>query len=96
MGDKMGFSGNYCQQCGRCVLQCPAGVDIPLLMRSHMYALAHKQPMKARRTLAGWSSNDVPCIDCTECAVDCTLGLDVRSRAVDIARLLDVPSGLLG
>jgi predicted aldo/keto reductase-like oxidoreductase len=96
MGDKMGFSGNYCQQCGRCLPQCPAGVNIPLLMRSHMYALAHKQPMKARRTLTGWSAHDVSCTNCADCVVDCALGLDVRSRAVDIAHLLDVPSELLG
>jgi predicted aldo/keto reductase-like oxidoreductase len=96
IGDEMGFSGNYCQQCGRCLPQCPLGVDVPLLMRSHMYALAHGQPVKARRTLAGWSARDVPCTGCAECAVDCALGLDVRSRAVDMAHLLDVPGGLLG
>lgn len=96
IGDEMGFSGNFCQQCGQCLAQCPAGVDIPLLMRSHMYALAHRQPGKARRTLSGWSARDVPCTDCAACVVDCTLGLDVRSRALDVARLLDVPGELLG
>jgi predicted aldo/keto reductase-like oxidoreductase len=96
LGDEMGWSGNYCQQCGTCLPQCPKGVDIPLLMRSHMYALAHRQPAKARRTLLGWSVGDVPCFDCTDCGVDCVLGLDVRSRAVDVARLLDVPDELLG
>jgi predicted aldo/keto reductase-like oxidoreductase len=96
MGDEMGFSGHYCQQCGQCLPQCPAGIDIPLLMRSHMYALAHGEPGKARRTLSGWSASDVSCTDCTDCSVSCTLGLDVRSRALDIARLLDVPHELLG
>ncbi len=95
IGDEMGFSGNYCQQCGQCLPQCPMGVDIPLLMRSHMYALAHRQPGKARLTLSGWSSCDVSCTDCTHCVVDCALGLDVRSRALDVARLLEVPSELL-
>lgn len=96
LGGKLGFSGNYCQQCRLCVSQCPAGIDIPLLMRSHMYALAHKQPMKARWTLSDWSARDVPCLDCADCVVNCALGLDVRSRAADIARLLDVPGDLLG
>jgi predicted aldo/keto reductase-like oxidoreductase len=96
IGDEMGFSGNYCQQCGRCLPQCPAGVDIPLLMRSHMYALGHKEPGKARRTLRGWSARDVSCTDCADCVVDCALGLDVRSRALDVAQLLDVPGELLG
>jgi len=96
LGDEMGFSGNYCQQCARCLPQCPADVDIPLLMRSHMYALAHKQPGKARRTLSGWSVRDVLCTNCAECVVECALGLDVRSRSLEVARLLDVPSELLG
>jgi predicted aldo/keto reductase-like oxidoreductase len=96
MGDKMGFSGNYCQQCGRCLSQCPKGVDVPLVMRSHMYALAHRQPGKARWTLSGWSARDVACVDCADCGVECALGLDVRSRALDIARLLEVPGELLG
>lgn len=96
LGEKMGFSGNYCQQCGQCIPQCPAGLDIPLLMRSHMYALAHGQPGKARRTLSDWSSRDVPCSGCADCGITCTLGLDVRSRVLDVARLLDVPGELLG
>jgi predicted aldo/keto reductase-like oxidoreductase len=96
IGDDMGYSGNYCQQCGRCLPQCPEGVDIPVLMRSHMYALAHRQPGKARRTLSGWSARDVACADCADCSVDCALGLDVRSRALDVARLLDVPGELIG
>lgn len=96
LGDETGFSGNYCQQCGRCLPQCPAGVDIPLLMRSHMYALAHKQPGKARRVLSGWSAKDVSCTSCAECVVECALGLDVRSRASEVARLIDVPGELLG
>jgi len=96
IGDEMGFSGNYCQQCGHCLAQCPAGVDIPLLMRSHMYALAHGQPGKARRTLSGWSARDVSCSDCADCVVECALGLDVRSRALEVARLLEVPGELLG
>jgi predicted aldo/keto reductase-like oxidoreductase len=96
LGDEMGFSGNYCQQCGECLPHCPSHVDIPLLMRSHMYALAHKQPAKARRTLSGWSAHDVACITCNNCVVDCALGLDIRSRSSEIARLLEVPGELLG
>ena len=96
IGDEMGFSGNYCQQCGDCLKQCPAGVEVPLLMRSHMYAFSHKQPWKARQTLAGWSARDVSCTNCAECVVECTLGLDVRSRCSQIAQLLDTPGKLLG
>jgi len=50
LGEKLGFSGCYCQQCGQCAAQCPARMDIPTLMRSHMYAFAHRQPKKAKAT----------------------------------------------
>lgn len=96
VGDDVGLSGNYCQQCGLCIPQCPSGLDIPILMRSHMYALAHGQPKKARKTLSGWTKSDIPCAGCADCMVRCRLGLDVRSRALDLTRLLDVPIELLG
>lgn len=32
------YSLGFCQQCEKCVETCPAGVDIPTLMRMHMYA----------------------------------------------------------
>jgi predicted aldo/keto reductase-like oxidoreductase len=42
LGGELGLPGNYCQQCGDCLPQCPAGMDIPTLMRSHMYAFADR------------------------------------------------------
>jgi len=96
MGNKMGFPGNFCQQCGRCLPLCPEGIDIPLLMRSHMYAHSYGQPRKARWALSGWSAGDVPCAGCDDCRVNCALGMDVRSRALDIARLLAAPGDLPG
>jgi hypothetical protein len=61
-----------------------------------MYAFCHHEPRKARSTLRSWRSADVPCKSCGECKVKCSLGLDVRSRALDIARILDVPEEFLG
>ena len=91
MGDELGLAGFYCQQCGRCLAQCPAGMDVPALMRSYMYAFGHRQPRKARETLRSWTSADVACTRCPSCEVVCALRFDVKARALDIARILEVP-----
>jgi predicted aldo/keto reductase-like oxidoreductase len=96
LGDRLGFSGHYCDQCGRCRAQCPAGVDIPTLMRSHMYAYGHRQPAKAKETLTHWAAADVACTSCSLCRVECSQGFDVRKRAIEIARIIDVPGEFLG
>jgi predicted aldo/keto reductase-like oxidoreductase len=96
IGDELGLSGFYCDQCGKCVAHCPQGVDIPTLMRSHMYAFGHRQPKKARETLRSWSPADVACAGCRSCRVECARGFDVRSRAADVARILEVPTEFLG
>lgn len=96
IGDELGLSGFYCDQCGKCVAQCPAGMDIPTLMRSHMYAFGHRQPKKASDALRSWTSADVACESCRRCSVECAHGFDVRSRALDIARILKVPPEFLG
>jgi len=95
-GDELGCSGLFCQQCGHCLAQCPAEMDIPTLMRSYMYAFAHQQPKKARATLRNWSPSDVACDSCGECCVRCSLGFDVRSRVLEIAPILAVPETFLG
>jgi uncharacterized protein len=88
-GDEARLSGLYCQQCTRCVAQCPHGVEIPTLMRGYMYAVGYQNPQLARHALRAWTSADVPCGDCDRCGVRCALGFDIRSRAIDVARLLD-------
>ena len=88
LGEELGLSGMYCQQCRRCLPQCPAGVDVPTIMRAAMYAFGHQQPGKARALFQGWQPADIACTGCRDCPVKCTLGLDIRPRAVDVARLL--------
>ncbi len=39
-GVKMAMA-SYCRQCGTCRTGCPKGVDIPALMRVHMYAACY-------------------------------------------------------
>lgn len=95
LGAALGLPGFFCQQCGSCVSQCSAGVDLPTLMRSRMYVLGHRDPAKARRTLRSWKPTDVACTRCARCEVHCPLGLDVRSGALEMAQLLEVPEDFL-
>ena len=81
-------AGLFCQQCGHCMPQCPFGVEIPTLMRAYMYAVGHAQPDKARSTLQGCSLGEIGCINCPGCTVQCALGLNIRSRALEMGQLL--------
>jgi predicted aldo/keto reductase-like oxidoreductase len=80
--------GLFCQQCRFCLSQCPAGLEIPGLMRAYMYAFGHKKPDKALETLRGWNPAGLACMDCTDCSVRCTLGFDIPTRALELASIL--------
>ncbi len=78
------LSMGYCRQCQKCLATCPNGVDVPTLMRVHMYAAQYANFKIARATL-----DDIParssinvCKDCLECGAQC-------ANTVDIARRLD-------
>jgi len=86
-------AGLYCQQCKRCLPQCPHEIDLPRLMRGYMYACGHQQPGKARTLLRDLSVADLPCRRCEPCAVRCTSGFDLRSRALELADLM-IPPGV--
>jgi predicted aldo/keto reductase-like oxidoreductase len=89
LGEDLGLAGLFCQQCRKCQAQCPAGLEIPGLMRAYMYAFGHNKPHKALETLRGWSSAGLACRDCTTCIVRCALGFDIRTRALELADLLE-------
>ncbi|MBZ5536506.1 MAG: aldo/keto reductase [Acidobacteriia bacterium] len=74
----------FCQQCGECVGTCPKRVEIPALMRTHMYAFQYANMDQARFTQA-----EVPkgagidvCRLCPECSASC-------ANTVNIPRKVD-------
>jgi predicted aldo/keto reductase-like oxidoreductase len=87
--------GLYCQQCTRCISQCPNNFDIPTAMRSFMYAYGYKDLRHAKKTLGYAKLPANPCEDCVKCSVKCTMGFDVRAKVQDIARLNNVPGEFL-
>ena len=76
------FLLGYCRQCNRCVSSCPKGVDIPTLMRIHMYVTCYSNLYQARDTL-----NSIPkgkdlqaCISCDTCRASCVNHIDIPKR----------------
>jgi predicted aldo/keto reductase-like oxidoreductase len=90
-----GKSGLYCQQCEKCVPQCPRGTFIPGYMRAYMYAYGYKDPGKAKKTIECVSPENPPCNECGSCSVECQMGFDVKNRILDIARLRGVPEDFI-
>jgi hypothetical protein len=88
LGAALGLPGLYCQQCGQCVPQCPAGMPVPALMRAHMYAAGYGDAGKARRALRHVRATAVACGRCDRCVVRCALGLDVKASAIELASLV--------
>jgi predicted aldo/keto reductase-like oxidoreductase len=77
---------DYCKQCGNCRPACPRGVDIPTLMRTHMYAANYANFEQARATF-----QEIPeeaglgnCGDCARCAARCVNNVRIGERIADL------------
>jgi predicted aldo/keto reductase-like oxidoreductase len=84
------LSLNYCIQCGECRGACPVRVDVPSLMRTHMYLACYGNLDQARRTLDGIprSSGLNRCVSCPECNVSCVRNVPVGKRIGELKTLL--------
>ena len=85
----------FCQQCGECRADCPKGVDIPTLMRSHMYAVQYANLDLARSTLACLEASNgmTPCTSCGACKAVCRNDVNIAAKITQLVssrRLLAV------
>jgi predicted aldo/keto reductase-like oxidoreductase len=87
--------GLYCQQCGQCLPQCPAGLPLPSLMRSYMYAFGYRNLGAAYDLLTSLDLPAEPCRECGTCRVACPSRFDIKDRVTDIARLRRTPREFL-
>lgn len=83
-------NAQFCQQCGECRMDCPKQVDIPRLMRSHMYAVQYCNVGMARETLASAAPGRglEACGDCESCIVTCRNTVQIARK---IAQLKVLP-----
>ncbi len=85
----------YCQQCRKCIPQCPYNLDIPAIMRSYMSAYGYRNTQQAFHTLADTGISEKTCEDCSSYNVRCVSGFDIKRKITDIARLRLVPEEFL-
>lgn len=74
--------GGACRQCGGCAGSCPQGVDVPALVRAHMYAADYGNFPEMRRAL-----DEIPaghglqvCANCSECTAACVRNVQIARR----------------
>jgi predicted aldo/keto reductase-like oxidoreductase len=77
---QMGLS--FCRQCRQCLASCPHSVNVPELMRTHMYAAQYSNFRQARVTLDGISGDRGirACKACDVCTARCANAVDIAYR----------------
>jgi predicted aldo/keto reductase-like oxidoreductase len=72
----------FCRQCRQCLASCPHGVEVPELMRTHMYAAQYSNFRQARATLDGIRAGHGigMCISCDTCTAECPNAVDIAYR----------------
>ena len=79
--------GSVCRQCAGCVGTCPRGVDVPALLRAHMYAASYGNFLQARQTLAEIQPEAglKNCVDCHQgCKAACVRGVCIARRLEEL------------
>jgi len=79
-------SVQFCRQCEACRQTCPNGVDIPALMRTHMYAARYGNLVHARETLDEIAANDglKNCAGCSGCNANCANYVGIADNIRDL------------
>ena len=76
----------FCHQCGECLADCPKHVNIPALMRSHMYAVQYRNVSMARQTVAEAGALGA-CADCGECLAACRKTVQIGRKIAQLKEL---------
>jgi predicted aldo/keto reductase-like oxidoreductase len=82
-------SAEFCQQCGQCREGCPKKVNIPVLMRAHMYAVQYRNRGMARDILVGLPGGHGldACFDCKSCAASCRNAVQIGRKISQLRSL---------
>jgi len=83
-------STEFCHLCGQCREDCPKQVDIPSLMRAHMYRVQYGNRDMARYTLAQIPSGRgiETCSGCASCAATCRNTVQIARKIADLKALV--------
>jgi len=88
-------AAQFCRNCGQCLGDCPRGVAIPELMRTHMYKFQYGDHQLAEQTLASIERDKGldACIECTSCSAACRHSVNIPWKIGDLKQGL--PGGRL-
>ena len=88
-GKNVVAEAQFCRQCGQCRSDCPRGVDIPTLMRSHMYAVQYSNRDLARFTLASIETGKGldACSSCGACKATCRNYVNIGTKIEQLKAL---------
>ncbi len=72
----------FCHQCGQCRADCPLGIEIPQLMRSHMYTVQYGNHALAAEILAAIPHGKglVACDKCETCKATCRNSVNIAQK----------------
>jgi len=90
LADKKAIAeAQFCLQCGECKGDCPKGVNIPILMRSHMYAVQYQRPQKAQQAMETFAPGAglALCSDCSSCQASCRHAVDIPMKLSHLKEL---------
>ena len=90
LSDKsFGAKAEFCQQCGECRQDCPKQADIPVLMRSHMYAVQYRNPGMAKSMLASTAPGRGldACSSCESCKVSCRNTVQIARKIAEMKKI---------
>ncbi len=79
----------FCVQCGKCQADCPLQVEIPALMRSHMYAVQYANHDMARQTLASVGAGRWldACASCASCQANCRETVNIARKIAELKQI---------
>lgn len=82
----------FCQQCGKCVEDCPMHVDVPSLMRSHMYAVQYRNAALAGDTIAAIAAGRglQACEGCEACPIRCRNHVQIGKKIAQLRALAGI------
>jgi predicted aldo/keto reductase-like oxidoreductase len=80
---------SVCRQCGQCRRTCPRMVDVPKLVRAHLYGLIYRNIDQMRLTLRDIERAQGldACRGCHECRARCVSNVDVAQRIGELRRM---------
>ncbi len=80
------LSMEFCRQCRNCLASCPEKVDIPSLMRTHMYTRQYGNFELARQTIDLIPNNRgiSICASCSECLARCANSVNIKRKIEEL------------